>query len=81
MEKPKGNLDDVMPPESFGTRFAHYTMLEFVFWIVIGLLLLAFEGGIIGLIIVALVAVVVGFAWRDVTRRSKSPIQKVPPEQ
>ena len=75
MDKERGNLDDVLPRESFGTRFAHYTFMELAFWAVIVLLWLAFEGGIVGLIITGVVAVLIGVAWRDIARRSKNPIQ------
>jgi hypothetical protein len=79
MNKEQGNLDDVLPPEPLGTRLAHGLLFEFAFWIVVGLAWLAFEGGVVGLVIVAIVAVLVGVAWRDISRRSKNPIQHTPP--
>jgi len=80
MEKERGNLDDVLPPERFdGTKFAHWTFVEFAFWIVVGLLWLAFEGGVVGLIITVAVALFVGIAWRDIARRSQNPIEEPPP--
>jgi tetrahydromethanopterin S-methyltransferase subunit B len=75
MEKPRGNLDDVVPPQQFGTRLSHAFLIEMGLWFVAGLLWLAFEGGVVGLMIVAVVAVITGFAWRDISRRAKNPIQ------
>ena len=80
MEKPRGNLDDVLPPEPLGSRVSHFAFLEFGLWLVVGLLWLAFEGGIVGLIVLATIALVVAFAWRDFARRAKSPIQSRGPE-
>jgi hypothetical protein len=74
MEKHRGNLDDVIPPEPLGSRVSHFLFLEFGLWALIGVLWLAFEGGVVGLIVLAVVAIVVGFAWRDFGRRAKNPI-------
>ena len=75
MEKLRGNLGDVVPPAPVGSRISHWVGLEFAFWVVIGLLWLAFEGGVVGLTIVGCIAVFGGFAWRDIRRRREKPLQ------
>jgi hypothetical protein len=75
MKRQRGNLDDVMPPAELGSRPSHFFVLEFAFWAVVALLWLAFEGGVVGLLVTAGIALFAGLAWRDLARRAKNPIQ------
>jgi hypothetical protein len=76
MENERGNLDDVLPKEPFGTRVAHYAIVEIAFWLIGGVVLLMLEGGLIGLIIVIAIGIFAGIAWRDIARRAKNPVQQ-----
>lgn len=76
MDNERGNLDDVLPKEPFGTRLAHYAIFEIAFWFIVGVLVLAFEGGLVGLLIAVAIAVIAGIAWRDIARRAKNPVQQ-----
>jgi hypothetical protein len=75
MDKPRGNSEDALPGESLITGVAHGLLIEFAFWILVGLGWLAFQGGVWGVIVLAFVGVFVGFAWRDFVRRTRNPIQ------
>jgi hypothetical protein len=79
MEKHRGNLDDVVPPDPLGTRVAHYSIAGFIFWALVALVWLAFEGGVVGALTAAAVAIFIGIAWRDLARRAKNPTQHRPP--
>jgi membrane protein implicated in regulation of membrane protease activity len=76
MSEPRGELHKVPASESFGTRLATGLFVEVALWIAAGLVWLALDGGIVGFLIAAVVAVFVGVAWRDVARRAENPIQE-----
>jgi O-antigen/teichoic acid export membrane protein len=79
MEKHRGNLDDAVPPDPLGTRVAHFAIAEFVICALVALVWLAFEGGIVGAVIAASAAIVIGIAWKDLARRANNPIRRNAP--
>jgi hypothetical protein len=76
MKNERGNLDDIPSKKPFGTRIAHYAIFEIALWFVVGVLVLAFEGGPIGLLIAVAIAIIAGIAWRDIARRARNPMQQ-----
>jgi hypothetical protein len=76
MKDERGNLDDVLPKEPFGSRVAHYAIFEIAFWLITVVLLLLLEAGLIGFLIAVAIAIAVGIAWRDIARRAKNPVQQ-----
>jgi hypothetical protein len=60
---------------TFGEQLALGVAAEFAFWCVMGILWLAFSGGVAGAIVAIILGVVISIVWRDVRRRSERPPQ------
>jgi hypothetical protein len=58
-----------------GESFALGIAFEILFWIAIGVLWLAFSGGIVGAVTAIVVGGTVFVLWRAVAKRSRNPIQ------
>jgi predicted PurR-regulated permease PerM len=79
MNEPPSNVDKVSSSEPLGMRLATGLLTQVALLIAAGLVWLALDGGIVGFLIAAVVAVFVGVAWRDVARRAENPIQERTP--
>ena len=71
--------DEAPQLTSKGESFVLGVALEVAFWLVVGLLWLAFSGGVVGAVIALVVGGSVFVLVRAVVKRSRNPIQSQAP--